>query len=264
MTAISTIAGTAPAAATVEGTIIYCTSAAADGVHEALSDAAQTTTLTFNLANSSWDGGALTCTVTNSTAGTTATTAAMVFGLFSTVANGSGSAKAEGIFEGLANFPETDIASTTTGADNQVLTIVFPAATGVWDVSCPTNTLNDGGVAVTLVIANGTPGVAATTLDFVDDDLATNTIVMKKTTVGASAVGAASTTRTYYNTFVYDSGDVFSLDSGGDDVGTSVTGVTEAAFETENASLTALTTDMTVSYRTGALTSGISYFITGT
>ena len=95
-------------------------------------------------------------------------------------------------------------------------------------------------------------------------DLATNTIVMKMGTVGASAAGAASTARTHYKTFVYDSGDVFSLDSGGDDVAASVTGTTEAAFEAENASLTALTTDMTVSYRTGALTSGISYFITGT
>ena len=65
-------------------------------------------------------------------------------------------------------------------------------------------------------------------------------------------------------TWVYDSGDVFSLDAGGTDVATTVTGVTEAAFETENASLTALTTDMTISYRTGATTSGISYFITGT
>ena len=264
MTAISTIAGTAPNAATVEGTIIYCTSPAADGVHEALTDAAQITTLTFDDAQADWTAGTLTCTVANSTAGTTATTAAMAFGLFVTKANDAGASFAEGSLEGLANMPAADIASTSSGAANQVLTIIWPAATGAWTVSCPVNTLNDDGVAVTLVIANGTPGVAATTLDFVDDDLATNTIVMKMGTVGASAAGAASTARTHYKTFVYDSGDVFSLDSGGDDVAASVTGTTEAAFEAENASLTALTTDMTVSYRTGALTSGISYFITGT
>jgi len=181
-----------------------------------------------------------------------------------TKANGAGASFAEGVIEGLANVPASDIASTTSGAGNQTLTIIFPAATGSWTVACGTNTLVDGSVAVTLVIANGTPGVPATTLDFIDDDLGTNTLILKKTTVGASAAGAASTTRTYYNTFVYDSGDVFSQDVGGDNVASTITGITEAAFETLNTSLPALTTDMTVSYRTGALTSGISYFITGT
>jgi len=264
MTAISTIAGTAPAAATVEGTIIYCTSPAADGVHEALSDAAQVTTLTFDDAQADWTGGTLTCTVANSTAGTTATTAAMAHGLFSTVANDSGGALAEGQFEGLANVPASNIASTTSGTANQVLTITFPAATGAWTVSCPTNTLVTSATPIGLVIANGTPGVAATTLDFIDDDLTTNTIVMKMGTVGASAAGAASTARTHYKTFVYDSGDVFSLHDDGDEVASTVTGTTEAAFEAENASFAAITNDMTVSYRTGALTSGISYFISGT
>jgi protein involved in sex pheromone biosynthesis len=54
------------------------------------------------------------------------------------------------------------------------------------------------------------------------------------------------------------------LDAGGDDVATTVAGASEAQFETENASLTALTTDMTINYRTGALTTGISQFVTGT
>jgi hypothetical protein len=247
-----------------EGTNIYCTSAGADGVHEALADAAQTTTLTFNNQAASWDGGALTCTVTNNTAGTAATTAAMPHGHMATLANGSGGADFEGVIEGLANVPASNIASTSTGDGNQVITIIFPAATGSWTVSVVQNSLVVSATPVTLVIANGTPGVPATTLDFIDDDLGTNTLILKKTTVGASAAGAASTTRTYYNTFVYDSGDVFSQDVGGDNVASTITGITEAAFETLNTSLPALTTDMTVSYRTGALTSGISYFITGT
>jgi len=181
-----------------------------------------------------------------------------------TLANGSGGADFEGVIEGLANVPASNIASTSTGDGNQVITIIFPAATGSWTVSVVQNSLVVSATPVTLVIANGTPGVPATTLDFIDDDLGTNTLILKKTTVGASAAGAASTTRTYYNTFVYDSGDVFSQDVGGDNVASTITGITEAAFETLNTSLPALTTDMTVSYRTGALTSGISYFITGT
>jgi hypothetical protein len=261
---MTAITAAPPNAATVEGTNIYCTSAAADGVHEALSDAAQTTTLTFNDRQADYTAGTLTCTVANNTAGTSASTAAMPYGHMATLANGSGAADFEGAIEGLANVPAANIASTSSGDGNQVLTIIFPASTGTWTVTCPQNSLVVSSTAVTLVIANGTPGVPLTTLDFIDDDLATNTIIMKKVTTGASAAGAASTVRIYYNTFVYDSGDVFTLDSGGDDVATSVVGVTEAAFEAENASLTALTTDMTVSYRTGALTSGISYFITGT
>jgi len=185
-------------------------------------------------------------------------------GHLATAANNGGGALAEGVIEGLANVPASNIASTSSGDGNQVLTITFPAATGSWTVSVVENSLVVSATPVTLVIANGTPGVPATTLDFIDDDAASNTVITKKTTVGASAAGAASTTRIYYNTWVYDSGDVFSQDATDDDIATTITGITEAAFETVNAAINDLTSDYTISYRTGATTSGISYFIAGT
>jgi len=256
------IAETVPAALTAEGTTIYCTSAGTDGAYEALAAATQTTTIVFDLDQAGWTGGTLTCTVANSTAGTSATTAAMAHGFMATVANGSGGALFEGAIEGLANVPAADIASTTSGGTNQTLTIVFPAATGTWTTSC-TSTLVESATAVGMTITQGT-GTPLTSYDFIDDDLSTNTIITMKKTTGASAAGAASTVRTYYQTWTYDSTDQFGLDAGGDDVATTVLGATEAQFEAENASLTALTTDMTITYRTGALTTGISYFVTGT
>jgi len=258
------ITAAVPNALAVEGTSIYCTSAGADGVHEQLADAAQVTTLTFNDRQSDYTAGTLTLTVANNTAGTSASTAAMPRGHLATVANNSGGALAEGAIEGLANVPASNIASTSSGDGNQVLTITFPAATGSWTVSVVENSLVVSATPVTLVIANGTPGVPATTFDFIDDDAASNTVITKKTTVGASAAGAASTTRIYYNTWVYDSGDVFSQDATDDDIATTITGITEAAFETVNAAINDLTSDYTISYRTGATTSGISYFIAGT
>ena len=88
------------------------------------------------------------------------------------------------------------------------------------------------------------------------------TLVKKVTTGGGST--ETSTATTTYHTFVYDSTDNFGLDAGGDDVATTVNAATMAQFETENASLTALTTDMTVVYRIAAAGTGVSYFVTGT
>jgi len=260
------ITGTAPGALTVEGTTIYCTSAAADGVHENLGNtdpAAVVITLNDDAADCA--SGTLIITVANTTAGTSASTAALGEEQLVNAANdAAANVSIHDDIDGLANVDAATTTVAATSGNTCTFTITFPAATGVWTVTA-VSTLGvgsaDGGITASVA---GAAGVPATTLDFIDDDLATNTIVMKKTTLGASAAGAAGTTRIYYNTFVYDSGDVFSLDAGGDEVATTVTGVTEAAFEAENGSFAALTNDMTVSYRTGATTSGISYFISGT
>jgi hypothetical protein len=180
-----------------------------------------------------------------------------------TQANNANANKIEGALEGLANMAASDIASTVSGS-NQLVTIIFPANTGAWVVTCPTNSLVENANAITVGIVNTVQGVALTTLDFIDDDLATNTIITKKVVTAASSVGAGGTARIYHQTWVYDSTDMFALDVGGDDVAATVAAASEAQFEAENGSLTALTTDMTITYRTGALTSGISYFITGT
>ena len=68
-----------------------------------------------------------------------------------------------------------------------------------------------------------------------------------------------------YKKWLYDTGDVFTLGSDGE-IATAVTAASEAQFETEAASLTGESgaTPMSISYRTGALTTGISAFQLGT
>jgi hypothetical protein len=58
---------------------------------------------------------------------------------------------------------------------------------------------------------------------------------------------------------------VFNLDSADNEVDTTVLGASEAQFEAESASLTGLAgaTPMSLSYRIGALTTGISVFKIG-
>jgi hypothetical protein len=110
---------------------------------------------------------------------------------------------------------------------------------------------------------NSVVGVAGVAFDFVDDDPTANTIVTARVDTTANASGA-SIAHTTYQTWTYDSTDVLNLDAADGDVATSVSAASEAQFETENASLTGQATDMTITYRTGALTTGISYFVTGT
>jgi hypothetical protein len=86
---------------------------------------------------------------------------------------------------------------------------------------------------------------------------------MKKVTTGGGST-ATSTVTTTWVTAGYDSTDVFGLDAADGDVATTVNAATEAQFETENASLTGVATDMTVVYRIATTGSGISYFVTGT
>jgi hypothetical protein len=269
MDAISTAAGTAPGAAAVEGTIIYCTSAGADGVHENLGNTnSSAVVVTLSDACADATHGTLTLTVANATAGTSASTAAITEEqLVNALDGAAANVSIQDDIDGLANVDAATTTVAATSGDTCTFTITFPNTTGLWTVTAASTlsahaTNADGSCAAT--VATATPGVPATTLDFVDDDLATNTMMTVKTTAGATAAGAAGATRTYYQTWVYDSGDVFSLDAGGDEVATTVTGATEAAFETEAASFAALTNDVTISYRTGATTSGISYFILGT
>jgi hypothetical protein len=125
------------------------------------------------------------------------------------------------------------------------------------------STKDDDGSSMSSTVAVTTEGVDGVTFDFVDDNPGTDTIMVKRvqTAAGSTATAVATTT---YLTFVYDSGDNFGLDIGGDDVAATVNAATMAQFETENASLTAHTTDMTVVYRIATTGTGVSYFVTGT
>ena len=258
----------APAASLVEGTNIYCTTAGADGATPLAQVAAatQTTTITFNDRQADWTGGTLTLTFANSRgylAGTSESTGAMAHGLFSTVANNSGGAKAEGVIEGLANMAASNIASTSSGDGNQVLTIVFPAGTGLLTVTATQNSLTGGGLTTT-TIANGTPGVAQIQFLFIDDDPTNNVIITEHKITTASTAGASETT-TKYNTWLYDSTDMMGVDATDDDIATTITAASEAELEAAMLGIDDLTSHMTITYRkTSAVTSGISLITVGT
>jgi hypothetical protein len=188
----------------------------------------------------------------------------MAFGKFATKADGAGASFVEGIIEGLANVPASNIASTSSGAGNQTVTIIFPAATGLWTITCPTNTLEDGGVAVTLAIANSTPGVAQIQFLFIDDDPTSNVIITEHKITTASTAGASETT-TKYNTWLYDSTDMFVVDATDDDIATTITAASEAQVEAAMLGINDLTSHMSITYRkTSTVTSGISLITVGT
>jgi hypothetical protein len=93
----------------------------------------------------------------------------------------------------------------------------------------------------------------------------TNTLLTKVTTTEGSGSDGASAATALYRTWTYDSTDTFNLDATDAEVATTVAGATEAQFEAANALLTgeAGATPMTINYRTGALTTGVSYIKTG-
>ncbi len=252
------ITATVPNALAVEGTTIYCSSAGADGVYQQTTNVAAAIEFTFGANIELQDSGSLAVTYAGATVTQTSSAAGQVTG-----------ASIQAL---LRTHAAIGAVTCAEGAGTNVVYLcTWPAGMGVLSGAITaTSSLADAdstNATLTSLTSDGTGnsvvGVSAYTFDFIDDDATANTIITKKVTTEANASGASTATTTY-QTWTYDSTDTFSLDAGGDDVATTVAGASEAQFETENASLTALTTDMTINYRTGALTTGISYFVTGT
>ena len=129
-----------------------------------------------------------------------------------------------------------------------------------------TSTLDDDdGADATMTSVTATTGVDGVTNLFVDDDPTNNFIITNVTTTGDTGTDGASVAETVYTKWLYDSGDVFNLGTDGE-IATVLSGASEAQTETEMASLTGESgaTPMTISYRTGATTTGISVFQFGT
>ena len=109
----------------------------------------------------------------------------------------------------------------------------------------------------TCTITQGAQGVPLTTVDFLEEN--GTTIITKVTET--KAVGAASAAAVRYETQTYDSTDAFIV--GAAAVGTAVIGGTETEFATALAAETGTTIELQGSYRTGALTTGVSSFSIG-
>ena len=242
-----------------EGTTVYCTSALPDGAHTAVTSADQVSTITASQTDTAAGVLALTvCSVHPVSAASTCATTTDIAG-----AGGVTATECQNALRALANVD----AATTCTLNGAVYTITFVVNTGLWTIAAATNTLVDASnpvVATTLTIANTTAGASSEVLTFVDDDVTANTLIVKSVYEYATAAGAAATAASFH-TMTYDSTDQFELDGTDGEVATSVVGATEAQFEAANALLTGITgaTPMSVTVRTGALTTGISYLKTG-
>jgi hypothetical protein len=239
----------------IEGTTVYCTTAGGDVSYGAVADARESQTITMTGAA---DAGNLTCTYTNPTSGVSATTAVIEH-------DGNASAWTTA-FNNLANLLGAAVTLSNAGAE--VATLQFAANTGNHaPVTCEGTSgtaliITSGTVPVTLDVATTVAGVVPITLDFVDDDPTANTFVTVMTSKAANSAGTSTTTTTY-NTWDWDSTDVFMLNATHAQVTTTVDGASEAQWEAELKSLTDQTVDMALSERDGALTTGISVWRIG-
>jgi hypothetical protein len=165
-----------------------------------------------------------------------------------------------------ANESASSIGQTSTFATIGGGTFTFPAGTGKWTVTAA-STLGvgsaDGGITATI---GGTTGTAAVAFLFIDDDPTANTLVTEHKITTAATTGASETT-TKYNTWLYDSTDMFIISSDDDDIAAlaAVTAASEAQVEAAMAGINDLTSHMTITYRkTSVVTSGISLITVGT
>jgi hypothetical protein len=252
------IAASVAGAGAVEGTTIYCASAGTDTAISDKTTAQAVSKITYQgtKVTGDVDGGTATVTCVNTDAGTTATTAALDLTV-GTVTNTNGAATAvQTAVRGLANVDNATTVTAAAVGGNDTYTVTFPANTGAFSCSM-TSSLTDGGVAIAVVnntdgTLGSTAGVAPVTVDFVDDNPANNTFVTALNSTFANAAGASTAQTVIYQQWSYDDTDFFNS--------TAVQGMTEAQFEAANALISNTTTNVMVSYRTGALTTGISVF----
>jgi hypothetical protein len=242
-----------PGATTTEGTVIYCTTPGTDTVtvdtaNTNQSDVREVQTVTFY--NSSG-------VATDPSAGAFQLTYAGEAGDIS--AHGDNAAAVKNDLDTNVNIPAADAVTVVIAGDAKSLTVQFAANTGDHPLmTCAVTTDLYGATGSTCVVTETTKGVHETTFDFIDDDLTNNSFVTIKTVKERIATTEVKVTTTKYQRWTYDSGDTFA-------VGTALAnqGQTEAAFETANAAIANLTTNVALTYRTGATTTGQSHFSVG-
>jgi hypothetical protein len=170
-------------------------------------------------------------------------------------------AAVEVLIEALTCVTAVTITPSSADALYTNLIVAFPANTGNWpqmvltEVASPGLKEEGGAQVMTATVTTNVAGAYGTTFDFVDNNTADDSVVTVRTVKERTAAGVAVVT-TSYDKWVYDSTDVFEVQ------GTPGTpGATEAQFETEMATKTAQSDSMMITYRTGALTTGISAFL---
>ena len=173
--------------------------------------------------------------------------------------DGIGDAAIQGALRGLSTL-HTDVTVTLAVL---TYTITIP---GKFVCSALTATgsdlhVNAGPTATTVTIhQDGTNssvlGQSATTHKFLDENVAANEFYTIRTQTNQGADGQAETTTgVTYHKWGYDDTDTWSS--------AAVNGMTEAQFETAIAAITNQAQAISLTYRTGALTTGISAFLIG-
>lgn len=254
-TEMDAIATVAAGAATVEGTTVYCTVAGTDQALAPVTGVAEVWTYTIAGGTlAAQDSGSLVITV----GGTAAT-----------LACGSAGACTVATIASTINSITGVTGVTCAATSGTVTTCTFAAGsgvildgTGVSGVSTMAD--GDGTNATEAADARTATGIDGITNNFVDDDPTANYVISNYILSNDTGTGGAVVNEHIYTKWSYDSGDAFTLGTDGE-IATAVSGASEAQFETEAASLTGESgaTPMTISYRTGALTTGISVFQLG-
>jgi hypothetical protein len=246
-TEMDAITATVPSALAVEGTTMYCSTAATDGAFGDLTAVAEVQTAVLS---STAGGAALGGNIQYTYGGQT--TAAIAF---NADAAATGTA-----MDNLSTLEANAVEGAVTVTSADVQTIVFTFHTN-WGnataIGCVPGALTGDGAAC--AVTQGAQGVALTTIDFLDDNQTTGQILTKWTQV--HAVGAASASQVSYVTYGWDSGDSFTV--GAAAAGTAVIGGTETEFKTAMTAETGTGVEVKGSYRTGVLTTGVSAFQLG-
>ena len=249
-----------------EGLTVYCLAAGTDGLKDQVTGTRATwvwTTSTANADIATQDTG--TFIVTVGTLGTFTLDAGV---------NGEGTVTTATIAAGFnALTGISGVTCAASGAGNVTTTCTFASGTG-------TVTALLGGTAIsavsTLEDADGdnatgetadtfTDGVDGVTVMYVEDDPTSDYFIANITTTGDTGTDGASVAEQVYTKFTYDDADTFEIDSADGEIPVSVLGASMTEWETLGALLTgeAGATPMTINYRTGSTTSGVSYFLVG-
>ncbi len=238
------------AATTGEGTTMYCSTAATDGAIADTAAVAEVFTITLDTDSGTDLGGTFKLTYNSVQTG---------------VINFNGNAAhINGILDGLSSI-DTDLINCVDlaqvgDAGTYRTTCTFNDNAGPSPaVTCQNVTLSGTGTETCVIAYTQDTGVAPIQKDFLDDNPTTNTLLTKVTT-HTIASGVMTPVVTYV-TYTWDSTD--QLNVGAAAVGTAASGATEAEWEAALAAETGTTVGVTGSYRTGALTTGVSAFVLG-
>ena len=247
-----------------EGLTVYCLTAGTDGLKDQVAPARATwvwTTSTAGAALADQDSGTFVVTV-----GT--------LGAFTlTAAAGAGQVTAATIAAGInALSGISGVTCAASGDGDITTTCTFAAGTGT--VAAATggaisavSTLEDADAdnATGEAADTWTDGTDGVTVMYVEDDPTNNYFIANITTTGDTGTDGASVAEQAYTKFTYDDTDVFELDGADGEIAASLVGASETEWEALGALLTgeAGDTPMTINYRTGSTTTGVSHFLVG-